>query len=105
MGDLLEIYSDLSSFTLANDILDDIGNNTKNIIENNVIDTICNNNVINPDYQYGSYVYIGIFAFSIFVLLFIYKIYITKYNMQYKVNNDINVTENDIENNILNVNI
>lgn len=104
MGDLLEIYSDLSSFTLANDILADIGDNTGNIIDNNVVNTICDNNLINLDYQYGSYVYIGIFAFCIFVLLFIYKIYITKYNMQYKLNNNINVTENDIENNILNVN-
>jgi len=86
MSDLLDIYSDLSSFSLANEIINEVGNNDV-VCDTGVTGKIC---TVSCNY----YVYFGAFIFIGFVIYLIYKFYFSKkqknYEVNYEVNNAIN---------------
>ena len=99
MSDLLDIYTDLSSFSLANEIINDVGNSVSTCEGFNVGENI----LIKHDNPYSYYVYFGIIFFIGFFIFVIYKFYFSKKQL---VNANIeerpNILENDIENNIEN---
>lgn len=95
MSDLLEIYSDLSSFSLANDIVNGIGNdNTINIVSDSDLNLIKNGSLC------GYYVYFGIIAFCFFVFYMVYKFYFLRKQLPLIPNEkQVHFSENNIENN------
>jgi hypothetical protein len=82
MSDLLDIYSDLSSFSLANEIINEVGNNDV-VCDTGVTGKIC---TVSCNY----YVYFGAFIFIGFVIYLIYKFYFSKKQKNYEVNNAVN---------------
>jgi hypothetical protein len=87
MSDLLDIYSDLSSFSLANEIINEVGNN----------DVVCNTgvtgNICTVSCNY--YVYFGASIFIGFVIYLIYKFYFSKKQINYAVNYEANNAVNN----------
>ena len=89
MSDLLDIYSDLSSFSLANEIINEVGNNDV-VCDTGVTGKIC---TVSCNY----YVYFGAFIFIGFVVYLIYKFYFSKKQINYEVNYEVNnERQNDI---------
>ena len=82
MSDLLDIYSDLSSFSLANEIINEVGNNDV-VCDTGVTGKICS---VSCNY----YIYFGAFIFIGFVIYLIYKFYFSKKQINYEVNNAVN---------------